>query len=143
MEKALRSIERRMKKKGIEKGLNAQGAAGLWGSGARMCGRGRLPRQSQRQRPGWEAQLLHVEESALFHLVESPLISFQYFQEYPLILFHILLVFSVLFTSLERIPEHIPEGRCVLRLRYNMTSGDFGQAALAAQKGPATSQPLS
>ena len=27
---------------------------------------------------------------------------------------------------------------CVLRLRYNMTSGDFRQSALATQKGPAT-----
>ncbi|CAK9010619.1 unnamed protein product [Durusdinium trenchii] len=37
-----------------------------------------------------------------------------------------------------RIPDHIEEGRCVLRLRYNMTSGDFRQSALATQNGPAT-----
>ncbi|CAJ1387652.1 unnamed protein product [Effrenium voratum] len=36
-----------------------------------------------------------------------------------------------------RIPEYI-EGRCVLRLRYNITTGDFRSSALATLDGPAT-----
>ena len=39
-----------------------------------------------------------------------------------------------------KIPDHIPEGRCVLRLRYNITTGDFRPKSIANKEGPATSE---
>ncbi|CAE7559256.1 DD3-3 [Symbiodinium sp. CCMP2456] len=38
-----------------------------------------------------------------------------------------------------KIPDNV-EGRCVLRLRYNITTGDFRPTSLAAGEGPATNQ---